>query len=155
VLRWIETVGGKFQRTMDSAADEFTSLEKESRVFRRYTRFKFWSSWNILNNTCSAVVHVRWYIWRVKRCSVRKWEWSWEGRFLICQCHYPSTNHVMATRPDTHLLSQLNIGVNTDSNGRRLTVVEEVKADKTRWCTTVLMDYRLKLQWHRPENVSK
>jgi hypothetical protein len=32
----------------------------------------------------------------------------------------------MSTRPDTDLLSQMNIGVIADRNGRRLTVVEEV-----------------------------
>jgi hypothetical protein len=58
----------------------------------------------------------------------------------------PFSNRETSTRPDIDLLSQLIIGVNTDRNEGRLTVVEEVKADKARWCTTVLAYYRLELQ---------
>jgi hypothetical protein len=50
----------------------------------------------------------------------------------------------MATRPDTHLLSQWNIGINTNCNGRRLIVVEEVEVNKTRLmyiCVQGIIDY--------------
>jgi hypothetical protein len=61
----------------------------------------------------------------------------------------------MATRPDTHPLSQLSNEVITGSKRRRLTVAEEVKVEKTKWCITVLRDYRLKLQGLSQENGRK
>lgn len=39
VLGWIEMVGGNFRKTVDSVADEFNSLAKESIVFRRFHSF--------------------------------------------------------------------------------------------------------------------